>query len=286
MRITTNHWLQGGHWFEYKNHQIFYRIDGTGEALVLLHGFPTSSWDWHKVWDGLVADHRVICLDFIGFGFSDKPTSHHYSMIDQADLVECLLEHLDINQYHILAHDIGDTVAQELLARQLDRKKTRIQSCCFLNGGLFPETHRATQVQKLLLSPFGFLIGRLLTFQRFVASFSILFPHTTQPSELEMREFFELIQYKHGGRVTHKIIRYILERREYRERWLSAIQHASCPIRLIDGIADPVSGAHMVARFRELIVLSDIIELVGCGHYPQMEMPAKVLDSYRNFRIK
>jgi pimeloyl-ACP methyl ester carboxylesterase len=286
MRFTTNHWLQGGHWFEYKNHQIFYRIDGTGEALVLLHGFPTSSWDWHKVWSDLASCYRVICLDFIGFGFSDKPTSYHYSMFDQADLVESLLEYHEIHHYHILAHDIGDTVAQELLARELDRKKMRIQSCCFLNGGLFPETHRATKVQKLLLSPFGFLISRLLTFQRFAASFSILFPNTTRPAELEMQELFELIQHKQGYRVTHKIIRYILERRKYRERWLHAIQQASCPIRLIDGLADPVSGEHMVARFRELIGSSDIIELDGCGHYPQMEMPAKVLDSYRNFRIK
>lgn len=87
------------------------------------HGFPTASWDWHKLWPEFVKHYRVIALDMIGFGFSDKPINYHYSIGDQADLQQALLTSLGISSIHLLAHDYGDTVAQELLARFEDLKK-------------------------------------------------------------------------------------------------------------------------------------------------------------------
>jgi len=63
------------------------------------------------------------------------------------------------------------------------------------------------------------------------------------------------------------------ERREHRERWVGAITKPRVPIRVINGLADPVSGAHMIARYRELVASPDIVELPGVGHYPQVEAP-------------
>jgi pimeloyl-ACP methyl ester carboxylesterase len=57
-------------------------------------------------------------------------------------------------------------------------------------------------------------------------------------------------------------------------------------LRLIDGVDDPVSGAHMVARYRELIPNPDVVEIHECGHYPQMDLPQIVLESYFEFRKK
>ncbi len=284
MTYSTDQWHKKGKWLTYNGHQIFYVDEGSGEPLVLLHGFPTSSWDWHKLWDTFNKRYRVIALDFIGFGFSDKPKPYSYSIIDQANLVEQLLLNLRIDHYHLLAHDYGDTVAQELLARQLDRQENKINSCCLLNGGLFPETHRATRTQKLLLSWLGPLVAKMSSYKRFVASFSILFPEQTRPSEDELHSLYDLIRYHNGHEVTHLLIRYIIERRQNRTRWLTALQKARCPLRLIDGLDDPVSGAHMVARYKELIPDPDVIELSGCGHYPQMEVPEKVIGNYDQFR--
>jgi len=286
MTYSIDQWHKKSKWFTYNGHKIFYMVEGSGESLVLLHGFPTSSWDWHKIWDTLNQTYRVITLDFIGFGFSDKPKDYNYSIKDQANLIEQLLINLQIKNYHLLTHDIGDTVAQELLARQLDRHENKINSCCLLNGGLFPETYRATRTQKLLLSWFGSLVAKMFSYKQFVSSFSILFPNQTRPSEDEMRSFYDLIRYNNGNEITHLLIRYIIERRQNRDRWLAALQKATCPLRLIDGLDDPVSGVHMVARYKELIPNPDIIEISGCGHYPQMEMPEKILKCYSQFRNK
>ena len=282
MHPALTQWKSSGRYFQYRGHSIFYKTEGAGTPLLLLHGFPTSSWDWSSLWAALNDKYQLIALDFIGFGLSDKPRHYAYSLQDQAELTEQLLKHVGISRYHILAHDIGDSVAQELLARKFDRKSNQILSCCFLNGGLFPETHRPTRAQKLLLGPFGFLISRLFSYRAFSKSFSIIF--FQPPSEQELRCHYELITHHNGLRIAHKLIRYILERRVNRERWLAAIQHANCQLLLIDGVSDPVSGAHMVKRYRELVPLSSVVEIEGCGHYPQLEKPGLVLQAYLTFR--
>ena len=52
---------------------------------------------------------------------------------------------------------------------------------------------------------------------------------------------------------------------------------------MIDGAADPISGAHMVARYREVVGHGTVVELPGIGHYPQMEAPEAVLEHYLRF---
>lgn len=69
-----------------------------------------------------------------------------------------------------------------------------------------------------------------------------------------------------------------------RDRWLSAMQSGGVPLRVIDGEVDPVSGAHMVERYRQLIADADTVLLPGIGHYPQIEAPVQVLKHYLAFR--
>lgn len=283
-------WRQAGHVHVHRGHEFFYREQarepGAERALVLIHGFPTSSWDWHKVWDPLCAKFaRVIAPDMMGFGFSSKPRDYPYSILDQADLIEGLLAHLGVRRAHLLAHDYGDTVAQELLARHLDRGTTglQIESCVLLNGGLFPEVHRARTIQKLLLTPLGPLLSRLMNRRSFDRSFSAIFGANTQPAPAELEQFWELIRRDGGNRIMHKLIRYMPERLAHRERWVGALQRTAVPLRVINGPDDPVSGAHMVARYRELVPNPDTVALPGIGHYPQTEDPAGVLKAFFQF---
>ncbi|MCU7247715.1 alpha/beta fold hydrolase [Pseudomonas koreensis] len=282
--IPLSVWRKRSQTFVFRGQSIRYWTAGQGEPLLLIHGFPTASWDWHYLWQPLTQRYRVIACDMLGFGDSAKPLNHTYSLLEQADLQQALLAHLQVEQsVHVLAHDYGDSVAQELLARHYEGL-IDVASCVFLNGGLFPETHRPVLMQKLLLSPLGWMIGRAFTRDRLVKSFRQVFGPQTRPSESEMDDFWSLIETHHGPRIMHKLISYIPERRVQRDRWVAAMQRGEIPMRVIDGEVDPISGAHMVERFRELIADADTVLLSGIGHYPQTEAPMQVLKHYLAFR--
>lgn len=284
-------WRAAGLAYNHRGHDIFYREEGRADqrpALLLIHGFPTASWDWRPIWPTLAARFHLIAPDMIGFGFSAKPRDYDYSIFDQADLCEGLLASLGIKEAHVLAHDYGDTVAQEMLARHNARSENdaaglRLRSVCFLNGGLFPETHRARFVQKMLLSPVGPLLAHVMSKRSFDRSFSAVFGAGTQPTASELEDFWQLIATNDGVRIFPQLIRYMPERRANRERWVGALQQAKIPLRVIDGPDDPVSGRHMVERYRELVPNPDTVLLEGIGHYPQVENPQAVLESFLPF---
>ena len=280
-------WQRSGKHFEHHGRRVFYQHGGSGrgEALLCIHGFPTASWDWHKLWPALTRRFgTVLAPDLLGFGWSAKPRDATYSLLDQADLCEALLRTHAVTRVHVLAHDLGDSVAQELLAREIERGAPGgIASMVLLNGGLFPETHRPRLIQRLLLTPFGALIARLQNRRNFGARFSAVFGRDTPPSVRELDEFWQLITHAGGAGILHRLIRYIPERRQQRTRWVGALQHAPMPLRLIVGMDAPVSGAHMAARYRELIAAADVVELPGIGHYPQVEAADAVLRALDDF---
>lgn len=282
--IPLSVWRKRSRTFVFRGQTIRYWTVGQGEPLLLIHGFPTASWDWHYLWQPLAQRYRVIACDMLGFGDSAKPRNHTYSLLEQADLQQALLAHLQVEQaVHIFAHDYGDSVAQELLARHYE-KRIEVASCVFLNGGLFPETHRPLLMQKLLLSPIGWLLGRAFSREALVKGFRQIFGPLTQPTESELDDYWSLVDSNHGPRILHKLITYIPERRVQRDRWVAAMQRGDIPLRVIDGAFDPISGVHMVERYRELIPDADTILLPGIGHYPQTEAPVQVLKHYLAFR--
>ncbi|VVP31651.1 2-hydroxy-6-oxo-6-(2'-aminophenyl)hexa-2, 4-dienoic acid hydrolase [Pseudomonas fluorescens] len=282
--IPLSVWRKRSQTFVFRGQTIRYWTTGQGEPLLLIHGFPTASWDWHYLWQPLAQRYRMIACDMLGFGDSAKPANHRYSLLEQADLQQALLAHLQVEQpVHILAHDYGDSVAQELLARHYE-DKIEVASCVFLNGGLFPETHRPVLMQKLLLSPLGWMIGRAFTRDALVKSFRQIFGPQTGPTESELDDFWSLVDSHHGPRIMHKLINYIPERRVQRDRWVAAMQRGEVPMRVIDGEVDPISGAHMVERYRELVSDADTVLLPNIGHYPQIEAPVQVLKHYLAFR--
>lgn len=285
--LSIDEWQKKGDHLTIKSHRIFV-IDTKSEhkdTILLIHGFPTSSWDWEKIWDDLSKGYRLIAMDMLGFGLSDKPNPHKYSIHEQADIVEELISQLGLTEFHVLAHDYGDTVAQELLARQNARTGAGDwQSICFLNGGLFPETHQALLIQKLLLSPLGPLVNKLTTRHRFDVSVSRVFGPKTQPSKEELDGFWRLINHNEGRHLFHNLISYMSDRKTHRERWVTALRDAKVPLALINGSVDPVSGAHMIAHYRDIVGEPDFLrELPEIGHYPQVEAPQDVAKYYLDF---
>ena len=281
--MALDTWRANAREFSFGGKRIRYWTAGEGEPLLLIHGFSTASWDWHKVWQPLAARYRLIACDMLGFGYSAKPRGHAYSLIEQADLQQALLSELGIGgAIHVLAHDYGDSVAQELLARHCEGR-IALASCVFLNGGLFPKpiircgcrnccSARSASARPAVLAAYA------------RATFGRVFGAQTQPSDAELDDYWRLIAEGNGPAVMHRLIRYMPERVAQRERWVAAMQRGDVPMRVIDGAADPISGAHMVARYRELIPAPDTVLLEGIGHYPQVEAPERVLEHYFAFR--
>lgn len=287
--MNLNDWKESGKYFDCEDLKVFYHLsEPRDEVTLCLHGFPASSFDYHKIWDALVKNFAVLSFDLIGYGFSAKPTAFGYTTFDQVDVLEKLLTHLQIKKVHILAHDYGNTITQELLARdEEERLNFSIKTICMLNGALFPETHRPILAQRILISPLGFLFGKLITDTVFKKSLASVFGAQTQPTAEELEDYAALFRYDDGKRIAHKLIRYMTERAKYRERWVGVLERMTQPFRMINGSADRVSGKHLVERFREIAPdKTDIIELAGIGHFPQLETPEIVLKNFLEFHQK
>ncbi len=278
-------WVAAGETRHLAGHDIFVRtqVAAGRPPLLLIHGYPTASYDWHRVWARLAQRYSLYACDLLGFGMSAKPGRSNYPIEVQADICEALLADSGVEFAHLLAHDYGDTVAQELMARSL-QGSARLGSVCLLNGGLFPETHRARPVQKALAIPIvGGLLARAMSYRGFERSM-LSIAGQRPPSREELQDLWVLAERNGGRPAIARLISYIEQRRRNRERWVGALVGSRTPLKLICGAADPVSGAHMARRYRELVPDPDVSLIDGVGHYPQLEDPERVVDEYFGFR--
>lgn len=294
MDVELQGWKAAGRYFDYLGFEIFYRVDGPplGSAPVLLavHGYPFNSSDWSMIWPSLTERFTVIAPDMIGMGFSAKPSAYRYSVADHADIHEALLEHLDVGHCHLLAHDLGDSVGQELLARsefgEHSYGAVRYQSITWLNGGLFNEAYTPRAMQKLMSgTPLGDIIGPLqgspLSRRILESTINEMFGPDTKPSRALMNRFHEILEYNDGKKVLHKVGRFLGDRYTHRNRWVRAMRQTAVPMRLIDGPVDPNSGAHMARRYSEVVPDADVVMLSDrIGHWPQLEAPDEVLTHF------
>ena len=191
--MSLTRWRDTGGEFSFDGHRIFIKTHGAGrQAVLLLHGYPTASWDFEGLWPGLCRRFaHVVTLDLLGFGFSDKPRPHRYSIAEQATLVEHLLAARGVEAVHLLAHGYGACVAEELLAREADRRGAagggaqQVSSVVFFNAALFADLYRPRWAQRLLTSPIGPLFARLAGPRRFNHAFLPLFGPHTRPGMIE-----------------------------------------------------------------------------------------------------
>ena len=136
-------WRDAGHVVQVLDHKVFVSSgNGSGTFVLALHGYPGSSFDLAGVLPRL--GRPWIAPDLLGYGFSDKPTDVTYSLFEQADLVERVVAEAGVGRVVLLAHDMGTTVASELLARQHEgRLGFEVEQVFLTNGSIFIEIGRA-----------------------------------------------------------------------------------------------------------------------------------------------
>lgn len=263
-------WARGRLW-PWRGHRIFVAQAGQGPVTVLLHGYPTGSYDWWPLWLRLAAQSQLIAPDFLGLGFSDKPERGRYGLADHADLVLDLLHEQGVRSVAFVAHDLGVSVVQEILARQREGAVAlEVRAVALLNGGLCPAAYRPRWIQRLLASPLGAWIGPQVSRPVFERTLRALFVVPPPPALID--DFWLLLEHQQGRRVTHRVGAFWRERLAHAQRLVAPLLEVGAPpLRLINGSDDPNSGRHMVDAFLALRPEVDLVRIAGTGHWPHWE---------------
>ncbi|HMG28461.1 MAG TPA: alpha/beta fold hydrolase [Acidimicrobiia bacterium] len=273
-------WERRGEYHDVGSRRLFVvdrsPIDATGTASVpvlVLHGFPTSSHDWHRVVDHFATHQRVVVPDLLGFGLTEKP-DQRYSLFEQADLVEALARRLGLDEVALVTHDMGDSVGGELLARSLDGTLGfDVTRRVVTNGSIYLGMARLTDGQQLLLSlPDERLVdglGRDALVQALQATFA---PGSPVPDE-DVETAAGLVLRDGGELLLPRTIRYVEERREHEGRWTGAIERHPSPLTIVWGDADPIAVWPMAERLHDARPDATLVRLRAVGHYPMLEAP-------------
>ena len=282
----TRRWLESGRHIDIEGKRTFVYERGDGPAVLLLHGFPTSGYDWRGVIDGLADGNHCVALDFPGYGLSDKPEAYSYSLFQQTDVVEGLTKALAIAEAHIVSHDVGTSVHTELLARaQEGRLGCRIVSSTFLNGSMLQEMATITPFQKLLASnetlPQAMAISDNMSVN-YVDGLKSVMKRPECLGDEDIAAMNDLIAYQDGNRRLPALSLYMRERYIHRERWIGALKAAS-PVQFIWADGDPVANVEMGRALAKDVPQAKYTELAGLGHFLLMEDPPTVGKHVREF---
>jgi pimeloyl-ACP methyl ester carboxylesterase len=288
MALTSrvNAWRERGRSEEFRGRRVHvFGRGGRGPLFVLLHGFPSSSYDWRLLLEE-ENEHAVLAPDFLGFGLSEKPRDHDYTLHWQADLVEELIRRRaaepvadagDPSQVFLVAHDMGTSVATELLARDLEGAlEMNLAGVLLFNGSMVQGAASPTLAQRILRSPFGPVFSRLSSERFFRSQFGSVFSPSHPLTDEEAEDQWSLICAGGGRTLNHKTIRYMDERFRHAERWHGALRDWPGRLQLAWGMEDPVATTAVLDAVRALRPQAPLEELPGLGHYPQIEDPARL----------
>jgi pimeloyl-ACP methyl ester carboxylesterase len=269
-------WQRAGALVEVGGRRIYvHEQPGEGPPLLLLHGYPSSSYDWRHAFE-LLPGRRLAAFDFLGFGLSEKPHEHQYSLVGQADLVEAMAaRYAGAEPVVLVAHDMGTSVVTELLARDLEgRLPFPLARVLLFNGSMVIEAASLTRGQKLLRSRLGPIAARLSNQRTFKAQLAQIFSaeHPLTPEEAD--DQWALLAHNGGHRILDRLTFYLHERVTYAPRWHGALRDWPGQLELAWAGRDPVCTEAVLQAVLALRPDTPLTRLARRGHYPQIEDPA------------
>ena len=291
MKTSTAEWQARGRYLTVSGRRVF-TVDvpaaaGSNPAptVLALHGFPTSSWDFADAAAELARrGHRVILFDYTGFGFSDKPADLSGSVFDHADVAIAVMQAAGVPRVVIWAHDLGTSVATELLARrEQGQLPFEIAGLVLMNGGVFVEMSKPGLGQRLLMSKAGPLLARLNRRGIFVKQMRQLFGHEPAPGLLDA--MWDLVARERGHLRMARTIRFMEERARFRDRWVGALTRVTIPVVVAWGARDPVTRLDIGQRLAREITGATLVAWDDLGHYPHAEDPVRAADAVAGIRV-
>lgn len=256
-----------------------------GEPLLILHGFPSSSRDFHLALPRLAERHRVIVHDHLGFGFSEKPSDYSYSLVEQAEVAIELWRSLGVTRGHVLAHDYGTSVATELCARRarggLPFEMATLTLC---NGSVHIELAHLTPSQKLLRNEkIGPIFARLASKRVFVAQMRRILGDPASVTAYELDAMWDGMIRDGGRERLPELARYMDERVRFWHRWIGALKELDVPAHVLWGRKDPIAVTAIAEQLGREIPGATIEWLDRLGHYPMLEAPDEWASAARSF---
>ena len=278
--MTSNEWKSRGKFIQVNNNRLFV-IDTNNDSntsqksMVILHGSPTSSFDYYKVLPELSKNYRLILHDHLGFGFSDKPKDVDYSLVKQADIALELWRQLDLKNIHLVAHDYGTSVATEIIARyNANELDIKIEKLILTNGSIHIELSQLRTIQKLLKHKFlGKYVAKLTNFPIFRKNIKNIYFDSSKVTDNELKEMWKLIELNGGRKIIHKLTQYINERYTYWDRWIGALKETQIPTKIIWAKNDPIAVPAIAQLLAREIPNNTLYWMENTGHFLMLENP-------------
>jgi len=274
-------------WTQYQNLdktnvlELASRSTGTGEPVLLIHGFGASSYSWRHVIEPLAQKNRVITIDLKGFGDSPKPRDDAYSVYEQARLVRNFILENDLKNLHIIGHSYGGGVALAVSIYLSASNPGLQKSLVLIDSVAYPQ--ELPGFVKILATP---VLGPLITYA---------VPNTFQVKNLLQIVYFnddlipqEAIDHYAAdlGKPDAKYalltsVRQMLptDLQQFSENYASL----TIPTLIIWSREDEIVPLAVGKRLHENIPDSKLVIMSGVGHAVQEEKPSLLLPHLRNF---
>ena len=279
-------WHQGGDYFEWTSTtednnaakvNVFYRTwgDESKPKLVLIHGFPNSSFDYYKMIPYLADEYHIAALDFPGSGFSDKPLDgYNYMLAENAEIVDHFVrEVVGFDDFALFTHDRGVSIGLAFLGNYLDHPNPgyTVNYHFLSNSGMF--------LPLANLVPFQLSLLDADAGERMIQARSAQ-PRRTE-GEPESLAFSDIFAFNQGNISLLYVGRYLLERQVNETRWLENLPRSPVPVAYLWGLTDNVNPIRIPNYVWDTYLNDRESEssfwiLPTAGHYPQRDNPEEV----------
>ena len=279
-------WYQGGDYFEWTSTtednnaakvNVFYRTwgDESKPKLVLIHGFPNSSFDYYKMIHYLAVEYHIAALDFPGSGFSDKPLDgYNYMLAENAEIVDHFVrEVVGFDDFALFTHDRGVSIGLAFLGNYLDHPNPgyTVNYHFLSNSGMF--------LPLANLVPFQLSLLDADAGERMIQARSAQ-PRRTE-GEPESLAFSDIFAFNQGNISLLYVGRYLLERQVNETRWLENLPRSPVPVAYLWGLTDNVNPIRIPNYVWDTYLNDRESEssfwiLPTAGHYPQRDNPEEV----------
>lgn len=283
--MELKEWAKKGQMVSVLDKEVFVIDEGKNDnALVILHGYGTSSIDYHKILPLLTKNFRVVIQDFVGFGFSQKPHEYYFNILEQADISIELWRILGLKNVTLMSHNYGNLVAIEILTRQRTQQMLiKFENLIFLNSVLstnqknsskenLEPLQRFSQKTRLMSTSFSFYKMKMKEF----------FFDANKISEEEIKAKWTLLHHNNGHELINFLYDFNTESKLLWKRWFSYLAKNTIPCKVISGEEDEIFNKQEAALLSEELKNSEFHLLKECGHYPMLEQPEKLVNLILN----